>query len=84
MFRFSPACCPQCGQLPHVIYEEVTVRAFISLNEQGFMDYDGESDVIWDSQQPAYNKDKTVELECGNCVTHWEAQLIEPGKEGAA
>ncbi len=77
--RFDPQLCPVCGAQPTSVREILYVDAFIYDFGDGELEYEGESDVDWDTQQMSVDeRDGTVYLhskECGH--DPWKAKLLE-------
>jgi len=73
---FSPLRCPQCNRLP--IYELDSVLAQARLvnhgpdDEHPQLQWEGTTDIDWDSQCPVLDGEKHVTLGCGG--HEWQAR----------
>jgi hypothetical protein len=70
--RFAPHKCPECGKEAKGTIETLQALAFLTFtDEEGTAEYEGYTDVIWDTQQTVV-KDGKVTLQCPN-GHEWEA-----------
>lgn len=62
--RFTPANCPECGQLAHGTLETVPGIALLVFDDNGNAEYEGETKIDWDSQVSQRDEAGRVLLEC--------------------
>jgi hypothetical protein len=64
--KFSKINCPECGERARGIIEQVMGCALLNDedNEDGTVDYSGETDVWWSEQIPIHDGDGRVTLIC--------------------
>lgn len=81
-FKLKTPKCPECGEIAHQVEETLMTKASIDENEDGTFDYAGDSEVDWDSQEPARDGSGNVTLFC-ECGTSWASGMVEEGQEEA-
>ena len=74
--RFAPDKCPTCGEDPAGIIEQVYGRAWLGERADDKFDYDGGTDMDWNSQEPARDEHDRVTLFCPARHT-WQAGMME-------
>jgi len=85
MMRFEKPRCPVCGEEPASILEMLLAHAWVSKADahegEPLWDYAGESDILWDTQEPLEREGK-VRLYC-SAGHDWETRmtLVQPGTE---
>lgn len=61
--KFSPFICPECNEPAAGTLEVVHGRAeFTEPEEDGSVEYTGETSIFWDEQRPVEREGKTVLL----------------------
>ena len=76
--RFDPWKCPQCDKPAEGMLEMVLGIAGLMLDTEGSAEYDGGTDVRWDSQTPVRNQEGRVTLECQE-GHQWSAEFTPDG-----
>ena len=74
--RFDPDKCPTCGEDPDSIIERVYGRARLGDRADDKFDYDGDTDMAWDTQEPVRDEDDQVTLCCPSRHS-WQATMTE-------
>ena len=62
--RFDPWKCPKCGRPTKGMLEMVFGIAGLMIDTEGDAEYDGGTNVDWDSQVPVRDTNGRVTLEC--------------------
>lgn len=66
-YTFEIGKCPQCGQRPDTITENVMVDTYLDYLDDGTFEIsDRESYVCWDTCESVLNTEKQVRLECSD------------------
>lgn len=81
MIQVASPVCPECEQPADGIIESLLCRANLHKTDNTeksiVLDYDGDSTMFWDSQEP-YKSDKgLVTMCCTTCNKEWETTLLE-------
>ena len=63
--KFKISNCPECGEPPKGIVEELQGLAFLLEQDDGSFEYAGQTDMWWDSQE-SLEFDGKCELMCCN------------------
>lgn len=63
----SPPLCPKCHTPPTYTVECLTGLAEIRWNDDGSIEYVGETDIDWDSQFTYHDRNGDIAYHCGNC-----------------
>jgi len=74
--KLTPDKCPECGEDPAGIIEQVHGRAQLDRQDDGSMAYGGGTDMNWNSQEPARDEHDRVTLFCPARHT-WQAGMRE-------
>lgn len=64
MLTFTPAKCPTCGEPPEATLETLIGFARLVVHEDGQAEYEGTTDIVWDSQMTVTDEDGRVTLAC--------------------
>jgi hypothetical protein len=64
--QFNPWRCPECGQAARGTIESVRGLALLAFDGQGNAEYEGETELDWDSQVTVHDadSDELATLEC--------------------
>ena len=62
--RFFPWKCPECAEAAYGLLEELQGIARIQFDERGDADYEGYTEVVWDSQRTIETQLGVVTLLC--------------------
>lgn len=73
--RFDKPNCPKCGEPASSVLESLQGDALIFEQDDGSFDYEGETEVKWDSQETLVSRRGLVTLSCGN--HSWKARMEE-------
>ena len=74
--RFNPWKCPKCGQTAEGMLEKLFGVAGLIFDPEGSADYDGGTNVDWNSQLPVRDGTGRVTLECSE-GHQWQATPTE-------
>jgi len=76
--KFSQINCPECGARARGIIEKVMGCALLNSedNDDGTVDYSGQTDVWWQEQIPIHDEEGRVTLICPE-AHEWQAKEID-------
>lgn len=74
----SVPICPTCGKPAVGILEVVYATAWISQDKDGTFDYQDESKMHWDTQEPFVDKDGLTDAVCENRHDWKTVVICEP------
>ena len=72
--KLTPDKCPVCGEDAAYMIEQVYGRAGLLREDDGNFEYDGGTDMDWNTQEPVRDDDETVTLHCPHRHS-WQAKL---------
>jgi hypothetical protein len=70
--KFSPHTCPTCGEVTKGTVETVEGIALLDFDEDGDADWEGTTEISWDTQKTITEEDGIVTLVCDNGHS-WQA-----------
>lgn len=79
--KFEQPKCPQCGSWPKCTIEKVMGQALLcEPNLDGTspeFEWEGSTDIWWDSQETVESADGCVNLICAKCSAEWQTGMID-------
>lgn len=74
--KLTVPTCRKCGEPAAAIEERLLGDAYISKAEDGSFEYDGETEICWDSQETVISRRGLARVGCSN-HHYWKTRLEE-------
>jgi hypothetical protein len=74
--RFDPLFCPERGEMARGTLETITGVAEFEANDDGTVEYSGDTDIWWNAQETVTDEGGNVRLVCPT-GHEWSARLHE-------